>query len=186
LLDNKDSSFPELDVVREYVANKKQVRNRLAKELITSVGTVKEIIQELTYGAQLSRSPKQSIYKTCKSDNDKELLNRVVTNEWLIKLAATFKLAHTHLIGNDKELMNVVGIKFDYENKKGKPAGMAHILQGYERLVLDTIIKHSNRDDIALLVHDCVVFYNKQSTDKLSQIVEQETGLCLAFSEEEY
>ena len=186
LLDNKDSSFPELDVVREYVANKKQVRNRLAKELITSVGTVKEIIQELTYGAQLSRSPKQSIYKTCKSDNDKELLNRVVTNEWLIKLAATFKLAHTHLIGNDKELVNVVGIKFDYEKKKGKPAEMAHILQGYERLVLDTIIKHSNRDDIALLVHDCVVFYNKQSTDKLSQIVEQETGLCLAFSEEEY
>jgi hypothetical protein len=184
LLDNKDSSFPELDVVREYVANKKQVRNSLAKELNTSVANVKEIIQELTYGAQLNRGYKGSIYKTCKGD--KELLDRVVTNEWLIKLAATFKLAHTHLIGNDKELVNVVGIKFDYEKKKGKPEEMAHILQGYERLVLDTIIKHSNRDDIALLVHDCVVFYNKQSTDKLSQIVEQETGLCLAFSEEEY
>jgi hypothetical protein len=184
LLDNKDSSFPELDVVREYVANKKQVRNRLANELITTTGTVKEIIQELTYGAQLNRGYKGSIYKTCKGD--KGLLDRVVTNEWLIKLAATFKLAHTHLIGNDKELVNVVGIKFDYEKKKGKPAEMAHILQGYERLVLDTIIKHSNRQDIALLLHDAVIFYNKQSTDNLSEMVKKETGLNLAFSEEKY
>ncbi len=184
LLDNKGSNFPELKVVREYIAKKQQVRKRLAKELNTSVATVKEIIQELTYGGQLSRSPEQAVYKTC--NGDKALLGRVVTNEWLIKLAATFKLAHKHLIGDNKKLVNVVGIKFDYENKKGEPAELAHILQGYERLVLDTIIKHSNRDDIALLVHDCVVFYNKQSTDKLSQIVEQETGLCLAFSEEEY
>ena len=66
LLDQQGNSFPELDVVREYVAKKKQVRKRLAKELITSVDIVKEIIQELTYGARLSRSPKQSVYKTCK------------------------------------------------------------------------------------------------------------------------
>ena len=184
LLDNKGSSFPELKVVREYVAKKKQVRSRLAKELNTSVGTVKEIIQELTYGAQLSRSPKQSVYKTC--NGDKELLDRVVTNEWLIKLAATFKLAHKHLIGGNKKIVNAVGIEFDYDNKKGKSAEMAHILQGYERLVLDSIIKHSNKEDIVLLIHDCVVFYNKQSVDKLSRIVKEETGLCLAFSEEQY
>ena len=62
----------------------------------------------------------------------------------------------------------------------------AHILQGYERLVLDTIIKHSNRQDVALLLHDAVIFYNKQSTDNLSEMVKKETGLNLAFSEEQY
>jgi len=184
LLDQQDSSFPELDVVREYVAKKKQVRKRLAKELITSIDIVKVIIQELTYGAQLSRSPKQSIYKTCKGN--KALVERVVTNEWLRKLATTFKLSHKYLVGDSKNIVNAVGVRFDSENKKGKSAEMAHILQGYERLVLDAIIKHSNKDDIALLVHDCVVFYNKQSTDKLSEIVQSETGMCLEFSEVKY
>lgn len=181
LLDKQDKSFPELEVVREYVANKKEVRVRLSKELGTSVGIVKEIIQELTYGAKLNRSPRSSIYKTC--NGNKSLLDRVVSNDWLKRLESTFKLAHKHLIGDSQEIVNAVGIKFE---KNGKARGLAHILQGYERLVLDTIIKHSNREDIALLVHDCVVFYNKQSTEELSRIVESETGLCLGFSEEEY
>jgi len=184
LLDKQNSSFPELDVVREYVANKKDVRIKLSKELKAPIGVVKEIIQELTYGARLSRSPKQSIYETC--NGNKELLERVCGNDWLKRLQTTFKLAHKYLIGDNKEIVNILGIKFDDEDKSGRSAEMAHILQGYERLVLDTIIKHSSRSDIALLLHDAVIFYNKQSTDKLSQIVKKETGLCLAFSEEEY
>jgi len=181
LLDQQGNSFPELDVVREYVAKKKQVRKRLAKELITSVDIVKEIIQELTYGARLSRSPKQSVYKTCKGD--KNLLDRVCNNDWLKQLQTTFKLAHKHLVGDNKEIVNAVGIKFE---KDGEARELAHILQGYERLVLDVIIEHSNREDIALLIHDCVVFYNKQSTTELSRVVKEEIGLELEFSEEEY
>jgi len=181
LLDQQGSSFPELDVVREYVANKKQVRSSLAKELDTSVDIVKEIIQELTYGAQLNRSPKQSVYKTCKGD--KSLLDRVCNNDWFKQLQTTFKLAHKQLVGDNKEIVNAVGIKFE---KDGEARELAHILQGYERLILDVIIKHSNREDIALLIHDCVVFYSKQSTDELSRIVKAETGLELEFSEEQY
>jgi hypothetical protein len=79
--------------------------------------------------------------------------------------------------------VNAVGIKFE---KDGDARELAHILQGYERLVLDVIIKHSNREDIALLIHDCVVFYNKQSTTELSRVVKEETGLELEFSEGEY
>jgi hypothetical protein len=79
--------------------------------------------------------------------------------------------------------VNAVGIKFE---KDGEARELAHILQGYERLVLDVIIEHSNREDIALLIHDCVVFYNKQSTTELSRIVKEEIGLELEFSEEEY
>ena len=64
----------------------------------------------------------------------------------------------------DKDIVNAVGIKFE---RDGEARELAHILQGYERLILDVIIEHSNRKDIALLVHDCVVFYNKQSTEEL-------------------
>jgi len=184
LLDQQNSSFPELDVVREYVVNKKKVRQRLAKELITTVPIVKEIIQALTYGAQLSRSPKQSMSKCCK--DNKALIERVVTNDWLKQLAKTFKLAHKHLIDDNNKIVNIVGIEFDHSKRSGKSSEMAHILQGYERLVLDSIIKHSNREDIALLVHDCVVFYNKQSASELSRIVKEETGFELEFSEEQY
>ena len=63
---------------------------------------------------------------------------------------------------------------------------MAHILQGYERQILDALIANCNRNEMALLLHDCVVFYNKQSTDKLSAIVREETGFNLMFSEEKY
>ena len=79
--------------------------------------------------------------------------------------------------------MNAVGIKFE---RDGEARELAHILQGYERLILDVIIEHSNRKDIALLVHDCVVFYNKQSTAELSRIVKENTGFDLEFSEIQY
>jgi hypothetical protein len=181
LLDRQGNNFPELAVVREYVAKKKQVRERLAKELITSVGIVKEIIQELTYGAKLNRSPKQSVYKTCKGD--KYLLDRVCNNDWLKQLHTTFKLAYKYLVGENKETANAVGIAFE---RDGEARELAHILQGYERLILDVLIAHSKPNDIALLVHDCVVYYTPQEPEQLSAIVEKETGFKLQFSEERY
>ena len=183
LLDKQGNSFPELDVLREYVSNKQSVRVRLSEELDTSVAVVKEIINALTYGAKLSRSPKQSLYDSC--EGDKELLNGVVENKWLKDFREVFKLAYKYLVPIKDNIVNVLGIPYTKEDR-GDSSELAHILQGYERLALDAIIKHSNRDDIALLVHDCVVFYYKQSTDKLSEIVHSETGLCLEFSEVKY
>jgi len=183
LLDKQGNNFPELDVLREYVANKKVVRVRLSEELDTSVAVVKEIINALTYGAQLSKSPKQSLYDSC--EGNKELLDRVVSHQWLKDSREVFKLAYKYLVSNKDNIVNVLGIPYTKEDR-GDSSELAHILQGYERLALDAIIKHSNRNEIALLVHDCVVFYNKQSTDKLSEIVQSETGLCLEFSEVKY
>jgi hypothetical protein len=63
---------------------------------------------------------------------------------------------------------------------------LAHILQGYERQVIDAIIKHSDRNNIALLVHDCIVTYNRFESSWLSVAVKKETGFDLAFSEDKY
>ena len=183
LLAKQGVDFPELDVLREYVSNKKGIRLRLSEELGASVDVVKEIISALTYGAELNRSPKQSLYDSC--DGDKELLDKVVSHLWLKDLVKVFKLAHQYLVTDKDNIVNAVGIKYSKEEANDS-SELAHILQGVERLVLDTVIKHSNRDDIALLVHDCVVFYTKQDIDELSTIVKEETGFDLEFSEESY
>jgi hypothetical protein len=52
--------------------------------------------------------------------------------------------------------------------------------------VIDAIIKHSDRNNIALLVHDCIVTYDKVDSKLLSDIVKQETGFDLEFSEDKY
>lgn len=181
LLDRQDASFDELNVVREYTANKSKIRIELAEELDTSVALVKTIIQELTYGAKLYNHSSGAIFKTC--DGNHQLIEKIVNNPWLKKLSASFLMAHRHLVGDDEHVMNAVGI--EVESKK-KAKDMAHILQGYERLILDSLIANCNRRDIALLLHDCVVFYSKQSVDKLSLIVRKETGFNLMFSEERY
>jgi hypothetical protein len=182
LCDREQIDFPELAVLREYVKNKKKVREELAKTLLTSVVTVKQLIQALTYGAQLVRNKKQSIYDIC--EGNQELIERVIANPWLEKLAKTFLIAHKHLIGDKKILKNAVGIKSEPLN--GKAEAMAHILQGYERLVLDTLIKHSKPKDVALLIHDCIVYYTPKNTSDLSRIVYENTGFNLEFSEEPY
>ena len=181
LLDREGASFKELDVVRDYISNKASIRISLAKELNTTVAIVKIIIQELTYGAKLYNHYTGAIYKTC--DGECQLIERIITNPWLIKLAASFSIAHKHLVGDDKQVMNAVGIKV--ESKK-KAKDMAHILQGYERQILDSLIARCNTKDIAILLHDCVIFYNEQSPEKLSQFVREETGFNLMFSEEKY
>jgi hypothetical protein len=94
-----------------------------------------------------------------------------------------FKLASKALSEHDIGSVNAVGIKFI---KTKDSQRMAHILQGYERQVIDAIIKHLDRNNIALLVHDCIVTYDRVDLNWLSDIVQQETGFNLEFSEDKY
>ena len=45
---------------------------------------------------------------------------------------------------------------------------------------------NSEQNDIALLVHDCIVYYTPKSIDELSRIVKEKTGFELEFSEVQY
>ena len=169
------------DALRYYTRYKSDLRETLAMEITADYGVIKSALQALTYGADLSTNNRKALYKVCYGDED--LISRIINHSWIRDYVSAFKLGHKILIGKSKTITNDVGIKIE---SKGEAKDMAHILQGCERQVLDAIIKHSNRDDIALLVHDCVVFYNKQSTDELSRIVKEETGFELEFSEERY
>jgi hypothetical protein len=184
LLEQKGVDFPALETMREYVFNKQETRVRLSKELNTSISIVKEVINLLTYGGRLSRDKRYcELYQVC--NEDANLLERVVSNKWFKRYSKAFNESHKRLVGKSINIRNAVGIDKEVRaRKKGK--ALAHILQGCERQVLDAVIKHSNRDDIALLVHDCVVFYNRQSPEELSRIVLEETGFSLKFSEDKY
>ncbi len=72
------------------------------------------------------------------------------------------------------------------EKSKKKTKAMAHILQGYERLILDVLIANSEPNDVALLVHDCIVYYTPKSTTELTRIVKENTGFELEFSDKQY
>ena len=181
LLDREQINFPELDVVREYVANKQRTREQLTTDLNTPIDTVKEILQALTYGAQLTSNKRQKIYEAC--EGDLELIDRVINNPWLKQFAGTFKIAHEHLIGKNKIIKNAVGIKREILKKT---EAMAHILQGCERQILDVLITNSEPNDVALLVHDCIVYYTPKSPTELSRIVKENTGFDLEFSEKQY
>ena len=63
---------------------------------------------------------------------------------------------------------------------------MAHLLQGYERLVIDSLIKRSEKGMVALLLHDAIVFYGKVEIKQLEEFVRHDTGFNLRFSEEAY
>jgi len=157
------------------------VRNRLAEELGLSLKNVKTILQALTYGAKLSRSRHEAIYKVC--DANIKVIENVVNNGWLRRYMTAFKLASKALSEHNIGSVNAVGIKFI---KTRNSQRMAHILQGYERQVIDAIIKHLDRSNIALLVHDCIVTYDRVDLNWLSDIVQQETGFNLEFSEDRY
>jgi|LWDU01.1.fsa_nt_gi hypothetical protein len=184
LLDSNlsEEETASLDAIYNYTRYKDDTRLNLLIDIdCGDIGLIKEALQAVTYGAHLIDNPFQAI--TNIFNNDKDIIDRFNNHLFIQRYKAGFNLAHKVLVGNAKEITNEVGIT---KPRESKSKNLAHILQGYERLILDVIIEHSNREDIALLLHDCVVFYNKQSKDELSRVVKEETGLELEFSEEEY
>ena len=126
------------------------------------------------------KHPNSGIYyfRRAVPNDCRHLLNRAI-----IKESLHTREPHTHLVGNNKVIKNAVGIEREF---KSKAKAMAHILQGYERLILDALITNSEPNDVALLVHDCIVYYTPKSTAELSRIVKESTGFDLEFSEKQY
>lgn len=184
-LSNQDLTEDEIngiDAIYDYTKYKNDTRLNLLIDVdCEDISQIKEALQALTYGAHLVNNPFQAI--TNIFDNDKAVIDRFNNHTFTRRYKEGFNTAHRLLVGNDKEITNEVGITKPRETKS---KDLAHILQGYERQVLDAIIKHSNKEDIALLLHDCVVFYKQQDPSYLSDIVKTETGFSLEFSEEIY
>jgi|LWDU01.1.fsa_nt_gi hypothetical protein len=183
MMDRSDISFPELDVIREYVENKESIRVGLANELNVTVDVVKGILQILTYGSRLSESKQEALYEQC--NEDIEIIRKVKGHPWMVRYRKAFDLSFDKYIGNEKRVVNAVGIKID-RSKSSKSQKMAHVLQGYEVEILDTLMNESEFGFIKLLLHDCVVFGDRVDPNQLSEAVKEKTGFSLSFKEEKY
>jgi len=181
IMDRERIQFPELSVMQEYVDNKKSIRNQLAQELDTTIPIVKSILQIFTYGSRSSESFQEGLYSSC--NEDLELVRRVKKHQWIQDYRNAFVIALGKIGKEDR--VNAIGIKGD-KNKNKKSQKMAHILQGYERQVLDAIMHYSEFGDTSLLLHDCVVFNGRVNPQEISQVVREETGFNLSFEEELY
>jgi hypothetical protein len=183
LMKRKGIQFDELDVMHEYVDNKKGIRLKLAKELDTSVEIIKSILQIFAYGSRLSESSKEGLYECCKGNMG--LIKKVKQHQWIQSYRDAFIIALDKMHKNKERIVNAVGIESE-EEKDQKSQMMAHKLQGYERQVIDVIIRHWEFGSIALLLHDCVVFTGRVNPDDINQVVKDETGFDLSFEEEKY
>jgi len=182
----KEIDFKELDVIRDYIQNKNLIRDKLSRDINIPRALVKTIITGLTYGAKLVNNKKTSLYKDC--GGDQKIIERIIVNDWIKSLEAVFKKASVHLIDGKIEINNAVGIVRSIKTKDkprgmNKPQAVAHILQGYEREVLDTVIGNYDRNNIVLLLHDCVVFKGAVDSQEMSRITDKETGFDLSFEE---
>jgi ribosomal protein S24E len=189
IFNRKTVTFEELNIVKNYIVSKDDIRNRLAKELDIPKSLVKTIITGLTYGSKLINNSKYSIYKDCKGDQ--VIIERILSNDWLKSLEAVFKKTVKHLIGSRTIIKNAVGIirplkEIDSSKGMNKSQAVAHILQGHEREILDVIIANYNRDTISLLLHDCVVFNGQLDSQEISRIVKENTNFTLSFKEGSY
>ena len=154
-----------------------------AEELDSDFDTINQAILVLSYGGQLSGNCRTLIFKVCNSDV--ALVNRIINHHIIGSYAifADFCCNFGSLDSIDTGSGNAVGIISMIKNNSKV---LAHLLQGYERQIMDVIIEHSKQKDIALLLHDSIIFYNKQSIEKLSVIVKKEIGFDLTFSERKY
>jgi hypothetical protein len=181
LLDAEGADFSELDVLREYANEKKKVRQRLSKELSLPITVVKDILQALTYGARLSRSQHEAVCKAC--DADMGAVERVVNHPWLRQYQKTFNHAHDILLSGKKTFKNAAGLAC---KEPSRSVRLAHLLQGHERAIIDTLIKRAPDGIVALLLHDAIVLYGKADVKQLGEFVKQDTGFDIRFSEEAY
>ena len=179
--DFTQEEIESIEKLHYYLQDKNDVRVNLAIDTNTDIDKTKEALQALTYGAQLVDNPRRAINKIL--DNNEHEIEKFINHPFTQAYANAFNLANTLLVSDKQSITNAVGIT---AKRRNKSKNLAHILQGYERCVIDAVIKHSNKDDIALLLHDCVVFYNKQSRDELTRIVKENTGFELEFSEKQY
>lgn len=152
-----EGEWPE---ITNYLNNKKLVRNTIAEETGLPVHLVKETITATTFGASWFGSIKNDILKGLNIWDYK--------THWLLG-PLTEELTKAGMVVAKKALADSSDEQFVY-NRLDKPRSLvndegkavkpnvitAHILQGYEYMIMKTLIDSPWGEDIAVLVHDCV------------------------------
>lgn len=167
-----------------YLANKKEVRANLARELALPEQDVKQILISLIYGAGLPRTfnPKQAIPKICAHS---EKYNKLLANSFISALHNEVKIAGGELVAKNTmqtgrhsgKVKNAMGLVSE-ETKESKK--LSHVLQGYESAALE-VVAFMTKTDTAALLHDGWITYSEHDKSAFEIAIFARLGVRLSI-----
>ena len=163
--------------IKTYLANKREIRTKLANSLNVSVDVIKECLIALIYGASIKEKPRHALSNTLGADG----LNKLLRHRIFVGLHQDIKKAGKAVLQsqvNNSQLKNPMNKKLVDDNANG----LCHILQGYEAKMLNIALEmHS--DSITLLQHDGFTSTNLNiEVEQIEAEILSQTGLKMAIS----
>lgn len=168
----------EAEGIARYLANKRQVREQLAREVGISIEQVKTCLLAIMYGARANTWHENAIPNEIGPIAALSLYG----NPLFQAIAGDIKEGRRVILANwptrRTTLLNAMGKPV----KKSERAEvkLAHLLQGIEAQALRAVIK-AMPNDVLLLMHDGFVTSRPIDTNAMEQKVTRETGYNLAL-----
>lgn len=174
----------ELTRVKNYLDNKADIRQRLSDKLSMDVKDVKQLLISIIYGATIkvkfiggNQTAIRQLF------NDDRAWYKCVTDNFVKKLANDVKRGSEIIISNaskyGEHIYNVLGKPINNKTPKSKVS--SHLLQGIEAKALDSVVNNSN--NIAVLLHDGIVFYDKPSKEYYQSVIMNSIGFDIGLDE---
>lgn len=174
------------EAINHYIAHKKAVRNKIAKDVGIDLSKVKMCFSALLYGAKTNPYPKNAISKEIGEDKARLLFKHDGFMAIHADVLEGRSLIVSKWVRSRGKIFNAMDLSIDL-NKKGKDTTpeqlLAHISQGIEAKAIRSIAK-IYPEDIALLMHDGFVSKRALDVPLMEQVILAETGLKLELSQE--
>lgn len=179
-----------------YCNNKNLFRKQLADNNNVSVKTAKIVLLSLIYGAKLSKDRRLSIYLSLLDGSDMEesevmlAIARMQKDPMLKEFIKELKQIRSVVFEKHKfrsdgvrfpnQVFNVFGTRIECEETPDN-ASIAHIIQGYEALILKVVLELHGKS-LLLLQHDGFISSSPIDTDQLTQTIFQKTGFNMKLT----
>ncbi len=174
--------------INDYLARKSEVRRQIAKDVGVSVKQTKSALIALIYGATMRCN---SFYK-----DGREVQPAIVGLMGKEKAAALFN--HPAYLALHQEVKRVRKPILDaakkhrgniinpfgkgISTKESAESQLAHLVQGAEALILDTVIQHHHQN-LRMLMHDGFISAVRLDVNQLAATIQNETGFTVSLEE---
>ena len=156
----------ELPALRNYVNNKSEIRNTLANDIGVPIDVVKEAILAKSTAAGDRQQSMRALFEP-------QQLDALLDHELWKPLASDLNTALRHLVDNNNE---TDGLRVSQ--------AISRICIEQESMILEAMI--SAADQPVLPVHDCLVTRVPNDVDKITDTVEEGTGISIQLDTEQY
>lgn len=170
-----------LRAIEFYLNNKKVVRNTLTSDLQMDTAAVKTALISLIYGAT-TKTPfmgneQTALRNLCGSDHQwRELVNhdlfKAIAKD--VKTGGEIMTKACKIKGGN--IYNCLNKPIAATEPQSKVT--AHILQGLEAMALNAVVNAAS-DDVAVLLHDGIVWYNQPSAAYYELTIRNATGYSI-------